>query len=103
MNEVLYLFEQVEADVIVFEDMDRFDSNEIFVFGSNKSGLHLGGAAAFALENFGAKIEISDEKYQRHWIQAGLGVRDFVKELNLDLEVEHMRDLKKIHFKCEKF
>ena len=43
-------------------------------------------------------IEISDEKYQSHWIQAGLGVRDFVKELNLDLEVEHMRDLKKIHF-----
>lgn len=31
LNEVLYLFEQVEADVIVFEDMDRFDSNEIFV------------------------------------------------------------------------
>ena len=30
LNEVLYLFEQVDADVIVFEDMDRFNSNLIF-------------------------------------------------------------------------
>lgn len=28
--------------------------NEIFVFGSNAQGLHHGGAARFALENFGA-------------------------------------------------
>lgn len=30
LNEVLYLFENAEADVIVFEDMDRFDANRIF-------------------------------------------------------------------------
>lgn len=30
LNEVLYLFENVDADVIVFEDMDRFNANEIF-------------------------------------------------------------------------
>ncbi len=30
LNEVLYLFENVDADVIVFEDMDRFNSNKIF-------------------------------------------------------------------------
>lgn len=30
LNEVLYLFEQVDADVIVFEDMDRFNANSIF-------------------------------------------------------------------------
>lgn len=30
LNEVLYLFENVEADVIVFEDMDRFDATKIF-------------------------------------------------------------------------
>lgn len=30
LNEVLYLFENAEADVIVFEDMDRFDANKIF-------------------------------------------------------------------------
>ena len=30
LNEVLYLFEQVDADVIVFEDMDRFNTSQIF-------------------------------------------------------------------------
>ena len=30
LNEVLYLFENVKADVIVFEDMDRFDASRIF-------------------------------------------------------------------------
>ncbi|MDK3423206.1 hypothetical protein L6161_26260, partial [Escherichia coli] len=30
LNEVLYLFENVDADAIVFEDMDRFNSNNIF-------------------------------------------------------------------------
>ena len=30
LNEVLYLFAKVEADVIVFEDMDRFNTNRIF-------------------------------------------------------------------------
>ena len=30
LNEVLYLFEQVNADAVVFEDMDRFNSNLIF-------------------------------------------------------------------------
>lgn len=30
LNEVLYLFENVDADAIVFEDMDRFNSNSIF-------------------------------------------------------------------------
>lgn len=30
LNEVLYLFESADADVIVFEDMDRFNANKIF-------------------------------------------------------------------------
>lgn len=30
LNEVLYLFENVNAKAIVFEDMDRFDANRIF-------------------------------------------------------------------------
>lgn len=30
LNEVLYLFENVDADVIVFEDIDRFEMNGIF-------------------------------------------------------------------------
>ncbi len=30
LNEVLYLFHQIEADAVVFEDMDRYNSNQIF-------------------------------------------------------------------------
>lgn len=30
LNEVLYLFDQCEADVVVFEDMDRYNANRIF-------------------------------------------------------------------------
>lgn len=30
LNEVLYLFENVDADAIIFEDLDRFNSNHIF-------------------------------------------------------------------------
>ena len=30
LNEVLYLFEKSDADVIVFEDMDRYNVNQIF-------------------------------------------------------------------------
>ncbi|MBQ3199620.1 MAG: hypothetical protein IJB67_04585 [Firmicutes bacterium] len=30
LNEVLYLFENVQENVVVFEDMDRFDANRIF-------------------------------------------------------------------------
>lgn len=30
LNEVLYLFENVSADAIIFEDMDRFNANHIF-------------------------------------------------------------------------
>lgn len=30
LNEVLYLFEHSGADVIVFEDLDRYDANQIF-------------------------------------------------------------------------
>lgn len=30
LNEVLYLFDQCAADVIVFEDMDRYNANRIF-------------------------------------------------------------------------
>ena len=30
LNEVLYLFDNSQSDVIVFEDMDRYDTNQIF-------------------------------------------------------------------------
>ena len=31
LNEVLYLFDNADVDVVVFEDMDRFNANQIFV------------------------------------------------------------------------
>ena len=34
----------------------KLDKNEIFVFGSNGSGFHGGGAAATAVHKFGAKM-----------------------------------------------
>ena len=34
--------------------IDRLEENEIFVFGSNASGYHGGGAAAYAMRKFGA-------------------------------------------------
>ena len=34
----------------------ELDKNEIFVFGSNGQGAHLGGAAATAVYKFGAKM-----------------------------------------------
>lgn len=42
---------------------DRIDSlaeNEIFVFGSNLSGFHGGGAAAFAYHHFGAQWGVGE-------------------------------------------
>ena len=34
--------------------IDHLEENEIFVFGSNASGYHGGGAAAYAMRKFGA-------------------------------------------------
>lgn len=34
--------------------ISELQPNEVFVFGSNAGGLHAGGAARYALENFGA-------------------------------------------------
>lgn len=39
-------------------------------------------------------IELTDEKYSNHWIQRGLGVADFVKELNLESPLENMQSIK---------
>lgn len=36
------------------DNIETLQSNEIFVFGSNKEGMHIGGAASYAFDNFGA-------------------------------------------------
>ena len=37
------------------ENITELKANEVFVFGSNIQGEHVGGAAKFALDNFGAE------------------------------------------------
>ena len=44
-----YYGERVTPDHI-----HELEDDEVFVFGSNQKGLHAGGAAAFAMDNFGA-------------------------------------------------
>jgi len=39
---------------VTSDNVRNLEENEIFVFGSNASGFHGGGAAAFAMRNFGA-------------------------------------------------
>ena len=40
---------------ITASNVTELKDNEIFVFGSNKMGMHLGGAARYAYEKFGAE------------------------------------------------
>lgn len=42
------------------ENIQTLSENQIFVFGSNKAGNHLGGAAKYALDHFNAKMGISE-------------------------------------------
>ena len=37
------------------ENISKLKQNEVFVFGSNKAGNHVGGAARVAVEKFGAR------------------------------------------------
>lgn len=59
-DKIILTEKQIIMDKVIPNHITDLDSNEIFVFGSNKSGLHLGGAAAFALENFGAKMGVGE-------------------------------------------
>ena len=44
------------ADRVTPDWIEQLADNEIFVFGSNPDGSHTGGAAAFAVKNFGAIV-----------------------------------------------
>lgn len=59
-DKIILTEKQIIMNKVTPDDITDLDSNEIFVFGSNKSGLHLGGAAAFALENFGAEMGVGE-------------------------------------------
>lgn len=40
--------------------INELEENEVFVFGSNKQGMHFGGAAYFAYQKFGAKMGVGE-------------------------------------------
>lgn len=42
------------------ERIDSLEPNQVFVFGSNKAGMHGGGAAAFAHRRFGAEWGVGE-------------------------------------------
>ncbi len=57
-NEMMKMRQQFAQDYygnrVSPDNIDSLEENEIFVFGSNAGGQHAGGAAAFAVKNFGA-------------------------------------------------
>ena len=47
--------DQITPSMIKF-----LQENEVFVFGSNRQGMHMSGAAAFAMKKFGAKWGVGE-------------------------------------------
>ena len=66
------------------DHITRLGANEVFVFGSNEQGLHYGGAAKAALENFGAIMGQGNGMQGKSYAipsMGGLGVMgEYVKE-----------------------
>ena len=66
------------------DHITRLGANEVFVFGSNEQGLHYGGAAKAALENFGAIMGQGNGLQGKSYAipsMGGLGVMgEYVKE-----------------------
>ena len=66
------------------DSITRLGANEIFVFGSNEQGLHYGGAAKAAMENFGAIMGQGNGLQGKSYAipsMSGLGVMgEYVKE-----------------------
>lgn len=67
------------------ERIDVLQQGEVFVFGSNLSGQHMGGAARIAHERFGAKwgigVGLQGQSYAIPTMQGGVEtIRPFVDE-----------------------
>lgn len=74
------------------ENITQLGSDEIFVFGSNLEGLHLGGAARTAVEKFGAKmgqgVGLQGQSYAIPTMQGGVEtIKPYVDEF-IDLARE---------------
>lgn len=70
------------------ENITHLDPDDIFVFGSNLDGMHMGGAARVAYEKFGAKwgqgVGLQGQSYAIPTMQGGVEtikpyVDDFIK------------------------
>ena len=48
------MYNGLERPLFTPEQITELKADEVFVFGSNKEGMHGGGAAYFAFKNFGA-------------------------------------------------
>lgn len=74
------------------ENITKLEKDEIFVFGSNLEGLHLGGAARTALKKFGAKmgqgVGLQGQSYAIPTMQGGVEtIKPYVDEF-IDLARE---------------
>ncbi len=74
------------------ENITKLGEDEIFVFGSNLEGLHLGGAARTAVEKFGAKmgqgVGLQGQSYAIPTMQGGVEtIKPYVDEF-IDLARE---------------
>lgn len=87
---------------ITKENIQELKPNEIFVFGSNTKGLHLGGAARVAYDKFGAEWGLSEGLSGRTYAIPTMspeGDKVSKKTLYLSfykflLEVQYRKDLK---------
>lgn len=70
------------------EKISELKENEVFVFGSNKGGFHNGGAAYFALVNFGAEYGNGEGLQGKSYALPTLD-EDF-KDLNEEEQTEHI-------------
>lgn len=80
------------------EHIDYLENNEIFVFGSNLSGRHLGGAAKVALQKFGAimgkGVGLQGNSYAIPTMQGGIDtIKPYVDEF-----IEFARNHRDLHF-----
>ncbi len=66
------------------EYIDRLASDEIFVFGSNARGMHLGGAARTAVKKFGAIMyQGHGQQGKSYAINSMSGIPDMMEDIKL--------------------
>jgi len=91
-QELLTSYQSTSGHRVTPEKIDKLADNEVFVFGSNKAGKHIGGAARAAVKNFGAKMGQGDGlQGQSYAISTMEGLIETAKNINrfIDFATEH--------------